>query len=135
MRRASPGHRMTYAIAICRHADLRTKTQMFRLIASALALSCVLTTPSRAEIKTLICSVSLATFIIDIDFTKQTVSMSVPQGGTRSVTWPAEITDRSVSWWTEDHYLLSIDRTTGIFTGGANGEQEGACKRADGKVF
>ena len=61
---------MTYAIAICRHADLRTKTQMFRLIASALALSCALTTPSRAEVVTLICTVSIVTFVFDIDFTK-----------------------------------------------------------------
>ena len=66
---------------------------------------------------------------------KQTVTLSVPQGGTHPVTWPAEITDRSVQWWTEDHYLLSIDRTTGILTGGVNGEAQGTCKRPEGKVF
>ena len=78
------------------------------------------------------------TFIFDIDFTKQAVTMSIPQGpqgGTHPVTWPAEITDRSVQWRTDDHYLLSIDRTTGIITGGVNGEAEGTCKRAEGKVF
>ena len=70
------------------------------------------------------------TFIFDIDFTKQTVTIFPfrrGRGGTHPVTWPAEITDRSVQWRTDDHYLLSIDHTTGIITGGVNGEAEDPC--------
>ena len=54
--------------------DLNVSTAWHR----ALALCCALTTPSRAEVKTLICAFSMATFftfIFDIDFTKQTVAM------------------------------------------------------------
>jgi hypothetical protein len=87
---------------------------------------------SQAETVTLVCNMRAGLYTLDIDFGKHVISIRGPFRG--SVTWPAQITDRFVKYWTCSNCGPNvIDRNTGILTDSDG--STGTCNRTQGSKF
>jgi len=97
---------------------------MYRSAAAACVGGCAFLAPAQARTIALSCYLMsqpefVSTFYVDLDRKTVTTTAHSSPTNRQMQTYPAEITDRTIRWWSGNRVLGTLDRYSGIYDAGA----------------